>query len=176
MQPQEVLMHSLIRYCFAVAIGLSATTALAEAQGTKASKADEMFIKEAMQGDLAEVNMGKLAQDKAQSDGVKSFGKMLEQDHGEHSQKVQSKAQELGVTPPQEPNATQKAMYDRLSKLSGAKFDEQFVKEMVSDHKKDIGKYEKEAKSKSPLADFAKETLPTLQHHLQTADALEKHK
>jgi putative membrane protein len=176
MQPQEVLMHSLIRYCFAVAIGLSAATALAEAQGTKASKADEMFIKEAMQGDLAEVNMGKLAQDKAQSDGVKSFGKMLEQDHGEHSQKVQSKAQELGVTPPQEPNATQKAMYDRLSKLSGAKFDEQFVKEMVSDHKKDIGKYEKEAKSKSPLADFAKETLPTLQHHLQTAEALEKHK
>src|SRR6185312_2790049 len=174
MQPQEVLMHSLIRYCFAVAIGLSAATALAEAQGTKASKADEMFIKEAMQGDLAEVNMGKLAQDKAQSDGVKSFGKMLEQDHGEHSQKVQSKAQELGVTPPQEPNATQKAMYDRLSKLSGAKFDEQFVKEMVSDHKKDIGKYEKEAKSKSPLADFAKETLPTLQHHLQTAEGLSR--
>ena len=55
---------------------------------------------------------------------------------------------------------TQKAMYERLSNLSGAKFDDQFVKEMVSDHKKDIGKYEKEAKSKSPLADFAKETLP----------------
>ena len=47
---------------------------------------------------------------------------------------------------------------------------------MVSDHKKDIGKYEKEAKSKSPLADFAKETLPTLQRHLQTAEALEKQK
>jgi putative membrane protein len=101
---------------------------------------------------------------------------MLEQDHGEHSQKVQSKAQELGVTPPQEPNAAQKAMYDRLSKISGEKFDSLFVREMVSDHKKDIGKYEKEAKSKSPLADFAKETLPTLQHHLQTAEALEKQK
>jgi putative membrane protein len=169
-------MHPVIKYCFLVAIGLSASAALAETQGTKASRADEMFIKEAMQGDLAEVHMGKLAQAKAESEGVKDFGKMLEQDHGEHSQKVQSKAQELGVTPPQEPNATQKAMYDRLNKLSGAKFDDQFVKEMVSDHKKDIGKYEKEAKSKSPLADFAKETLPTLQHHLQTAEALEKHK
>jgi putative membrane protein len=47
---------------------------------------------------------------------------------------------------------------------------------MVTDHKKDIAKYEKEAKSKGPLADFAKETLPTLQHHLQTAEALEKQK
>ena len=95
-------MHPVIKYCFVVAIGLSANAALAETQGTKASRVDEMFIKEAMQGDLAEVNMGKLAQEKAQSKGVKDFAKMLEQDHGEHSQKVQGKAQELGVTPPQE--------------------------------------------------------------------------
>ena len=164
-------MHPLIKYCFVVAIGLTATSALGQTQSTKSSKADEMFM-----GDLDEVNMAKPAQDKAQTEEVKNFGKMLEQDHGEHSQKVQSKAQELGVTPPQEPNATQKAMYDRLSKISGEKFDSLFVREMVSDHKKDIGKYEKEAKSKSPLADFAKETLPTLQHHLQTAEALEKQK
>jgi putative membrane protein len=85
---------------------------------------------------------------------------MLEQDHGEHSQKVQSKAQELGVTVPQEASAKQKATYDRLSKLSGEKFDSLFVREMVSDHKKDIGTYEMEAKSKSSLADFAKERFP----------------
>jgi putative membrane protein len=66
-------------------------------------------------------------------------------------------------------------MYDRLSKLSGGQFDK-FVKAMVTDHKKDIAKYEKEAKSKGPLADFAKETLPTLQHHLQTAETLAKQK
>src|ERR1700747_1716816 len=101
-----------------------------------------------MQGDLAEVKMGKLAQEKAQSQGVKDFGRMLEQDHGQHSQKVQSKAQELGVTPPQEPNTTQKSEHDRLSKLSGPQFDSQFVRAMVTDHKKDIAKYEKEAKSK----------------------------
>jgi putative membrane protein len=169
-------MYPLIKYCFVVAVGLSISAIIAEAQGTKASKADEMFLKDAMQGDLAEVNMGKLAQEKAQSQGVKDFGKMLEQDHSEHSQKVQSKAQELGVTAPQEPNATQKSMYEHLSKLSDAQFDGQFVKAMVTDHKKDIAEYEKEAKSKSPLADFAKETLPTLEHHLQTAERLIKEK
>jgi hypothetical protein len=45
-------MHPVIKYCFLVAIGLSASAALAETQGTKASRADEMFIKEAMQGTL----------------------------------------------------------------------------------------------------------------------------
>ena len=88
-------------------IGLSASATLA--QGTKASRADETFIKEAMEGDLAEVNMGKLAQEKAQSEGVKDFGKMLEHDHGEHSQKVQSKAQELGVPRPKSPIRPRKA-------------------------------------------------------------------
>ena len=62
-------MHPVIKYCFVVAIGLSASAALSETQGTKASRADEMFIKEAMQGDLAEVNMGKLAQENAQARG-----------------------------------------------------------------------------------------------------------
>jgi len=169
-------MHSLVKHCFVVTVGLYATVAIAAAQGTKASKAEETFIKDAMQGDLAEVNMGKLAQEKAQSQAVKDFGKMLEQDHGQHAQKVQSKAQELGVSAPQEPNVTQKSTYDRLSKLSGGQFDEQFVKAMVTDHKKDIAEYEKEATSRSPLADFAKETLPTLEHHLQTAVSLAKEK
>ena len=50
-----------------------ATASLAQSQS---SRADEMFIKEAMEGDLAEVSMGKLAQDKAQSEGAKNFGKM----------------------------------------------------------------------------------------------------
>jgi len=168
-------MHPVIKYGCFVAVSLCAAVAMAQAQG-KASKADERFIKDAMQGDLAEVSMGKLAQEKAQSQGVKDFGKMLEQDHGEHAQKVQSKAQELGVTAPREPNATQKSMHDRLSKLSSAQFDEQFVKAMITDHKKDIAEYEKEAKSKSPLSDFAKETLPTLEHHLQTAEMLAKEK
>ena len=47
---------------------------------------------------------------------------------------------------------------------------------MVTDHKEDIAKYEEEAKSKGLLADFAKDTLPTLQHHLQTAETLAKQK
>jgi len=138
----------------------------------KASKADQKFLKDAVEGDLAEVNMGKLAQQNGQSEDVKQFGQMLQTDHGQHLQQAQQMAQQMGVTPPTQPTAKQTKVYDRLSKEHGAKFDKAFAQAMVKDHKQDIAAYEKQAKSKGPLASFAQQTVPTLQKHLQSAEAL----
>jgi putative membrane protein len=139
----------------------------------KASKADQAFMKEAIEGDMAEVKMGELAQQKGQSQDAKQFGQMLQQDHSQHLQQAQQMAQQLGVTSPSEPNAKQKQAYDRLSKMSGARFDRAFAQDAVKDHKADIAKYQKEAKSKGPLAQFAQQTVPTLQKHLQAAQSLQ---
>ena len=138
----------------------------------KASKADAQFVTNVLQGDIAEVSIGKLAQQNGGSADVKSFGQMLEQDHGQHLQKAQSLAQQLGVTPPTAPTAGQLAIYNKLSKLNGAAFDKQFAAAMIKDHKEDVAKFQKEAKSKGPVAGFAQETLPVLQKHLQTAQSL----
>jgi len=151
----------------------AATSTSNQAAAQKPSKADQAFLKDAIEGDLAEVKVGELAQQKGQSQDVKNFGQMLQQDHGQHLTQAQQQAQQMGVTPPTEPNAKQKAMYDRLSKLSGTQFDKAFAKDMVKDHKEDIAKYQKEAKGKGPLAQFAQQTLPVLQKHLQTAQGLE---
>lgn len=139
----------------------------------KASKADQRFLKEAIEGDLSEVNMGKLAQQNGESQDVKQFGEMLQTDHGQHLQKVQAMAEQMGVTPPTAPSAKEKAIYERLSKEHGARFDKQFAAAMVKDHKQDIAKYEKEAKKKGELAQLAQQTLPTLQKHLKTAQAID---
>jgi putative membrane protein len=144
-----------------------------QAAAQKPSKADEAFVKDAIQGDLAEVKVGELAQQKGQSQDAKSFGQMLQQDHSQNLQQAQQLAQQLGVTPPTEPNAKQKAMYDHLNKLSGAQFDKAFAQGMVKDHKEDIAKFQKQTKSKGPTAQFAEQTLPVLQKHLQTAQSLE---
>ena len=139
----------------------------------KASKAEQHFLIEGMQGDMAEVQLGKLAQQKGQSEDVKQFGQMLEQDHSQHLQQAQQEAQQLGINAPQQVNAKQKATYERMSKLTGAQFDKQFTKHEVQDHKKDIAEYQKQAKSKGPLAQFAQQTVPVLQKHLQAAEAAE---
>ena len=66
-------------------------------------------------------------------------------------------------------------MYDKMSKLSGTEFDRTFAREMVADHKKDVAEFKRESQKKNdPVADFAKQTLPTLQKHLDDAEKLEK--
>ena len=132
------------------------------------------FIAEAVQGNLAEVQMGQLAQSKGKSDGVKQFGKMLETAHGAANEQATAVATQIGANSPSEPNTKQKKTYDMMSKLSGAKFDREFASHMVADHKTDIAKYNKAAKGNGPAADYAKQTLPTLNNHLQAAQSLNK--
>jgi len=76
------------------------------------------------------------------------------------------------MTAPTAPNKKQKADYDKMSKLSGAKFDKEFAAHMVADHKKDIKEYEKAAKKQDAVGNYAKETLPTLRKHLENAQSL----
>nr|WP_271604571.1 DUF4142 domain-containing protein [Bradyrhizobium sp. CCBAU 11434] len=83
----------------------------------KASKHDQHFLVEAIQGDLSEVKVGQLAQQKAQSDQAKQFGKMLEQDHSDNLNQAQQLADAQGVQAPSEPNSEQKAIYDKLNGL-----------------------------------------------------------
>ena len=135
-------------------------------------KASQKFLKEAIEGNLAEVKMGGLAQKNGQSDKVRSFGQMLQKDHSDANQKATAAANQLGMSPPTESNKKQKTMYDRMSKLSGDNFDREFAKHMVADHKKDIKAYEKEAKKNDAAGAYAKEALPTLHKHLETSQSL----
>lgn len=133
----------------------------------------DAFIKEAIQGNLAEVKLGKLAQEKGQSAGVKNFGAHLEKDHSQANKNALDTAKSLGVTAPTEPNKQQKETYDKLSKLSGDEFDKEFVKDMVKDHKKDVHEYTEHSKSTDAVGTYAKETLPHLKQHLQEAESLQ---
>lgn len=135
----------------------------------------EEFLTKAIQGNMAEMKMGELAQTKGQSQEVKSFGAMLVKDHGEANGKAMAAAKAMGVTPPTEPNGEQKKMATEMEKLSGATFDKAFAKHMVEDHKKDVAEYEKESKASDGQAtSYASETLPTLRKHLEMAQSLTK--
>jgi putative membrane protein len=136
--------------------------------------AGQAFITKAIQGNLAEVQMGQLAQEKGQNADVKSFGQQLVKDHNDANTRATAVANQIGATPPTEPNKKQKADYAKLSKLSGDAFDKQFATHMVMDHKKDIKEYQTDSKKKDPTADYASQTLPTLQQHLETAQGLTK--
>lgn len=153
-------------------LGASLVVALVASTSFAQDRASQNFLKAAIEGNLAEVEMGQLAQKNGNSDGVRSFGQMLENDHGAAHQMATSVANSLGVTPPTAPNSQQKATYDRMAKLSGANFDREFLKHTIDDHKKDISEYEKQAKKNDAAGLYATEALPTLRQHLETAQSL----
>ena len=130
------------------------------------------FITEAIQGNLGEVNVEKLAQDKGASPQVKSFGAMLTTDHTDANQKANEAAVALRVSAPTKPGPKQKEVSDELSKLSGAQFDRRFTRLMIEDHKKDIAEYEKASKADDAAGKYARDVLPTLRKHLQAAEQL----
>jgi len=152
--------------------GAALMAVLLSSNGWAQDKESQTFLTEAMEGNFAEVQMGQLAQKNGTAQGVKTFGQMLEKDHGDANRKAKAAADALKMTAPTGPNTKQKADYDRIAKLTGAAFDSEFAKHMVMDHENDIKAYEKEATKNDAAGAYAKETLPTLRKHLQTAQSL----
>lgn len=147
--------------------------AVADTKGAAAtiSSGDKDFIMEAACGGMAEVALGELAQQKGQSDAVKQFGKHMIDDHGKANNELKELAGRKGVVVPAALKPKYQKVVDALSKLSGAEFDKQYMREMVKDHENDVAAFQKEAdKGKdADLTAWARQTLPTLQDHLKMA-------
>jgi len=80
-------------------------------------------------------------------------------------------ASQQSVTLPTDLSAQDQATKDRLSQLHGDAFDKAYLKDMVTDHKKDVAECKRESTSGSDpqVKQFATQTLPTLQNHLPMA-------
>src|SRR5262245_19167477 len=142
-----------------------------ESKSAKLPRADEKFLKNAAEGSLAEVKLGKLAEQRAASDGVKQFGKRMATDHQKAYDELKQLASQKGVMMPTALDRTNQALYDRLATLSVAAFDRAYMTEMVKDHDRDVKEFQKEASSaKDPdLKSWASTTLSTLKEHQEQA-------
>jgi putative membrane protein len=148
-----------------------AKAADSDASSSKLDAMDRHFIHKAGQGGLAEVELGKLAAEKGQSDEVKKFGQRMVDDHSKANDQLKQLAESKGVTLPTDLSAKDKATKARLDKLSGEKFDRAYMNDMVQDHTKDVSEFKKESTTAkdSDVKNFASQTLPTLQDHLKEA-------
>ncbi len=129
---------------------------------------DRQFAKQAAMGSMAEIEMAKLAQDRASSDRVKDFARQLEQDHQNASEELKRIAANTNIDLPTELDPKHRQVLDRLSKLSGARFDREFKRAQVRDHQEDVREFRKYAEQGShpELKTFASNTLQKLEHHL----------
>lgn len=137
---------------------------------------DAHFVMEAAKGGMAEVELGKLATEKASSDEVKKFGQRMVDDHSKANDELKTLAQSKNITLPTAPDSKDKALMDKLSKLSGDAFDRAYMQEMVKDHKKDVSEFRSVSKSgkDADIKAWASKTLPTLEDHLKLAQDANK--
>jgi putative membrane protein len=142
-----------------------------QAQKHKLSERDRNFAKEAALGGMAEVELGKLAQQNAHKEDVKQFGAKMVQDHTNINQQLMPILAAKDVTAPTQLDEKHRKTLDKLSKMRGAEFDRTYMHDMVEDHEKDVKKFRQEAEhgNDADLKAFAQKTLPVLEEHLKLA-------
>jgi len=138
-------------------------------------RADRNFIEKMAQHNLAEIELGKVAEKNASSDEVKRFGREMVEDHTKANEELKKIADSKGVTLPTEPDRSHRRALDKMQKKTGADFDRDFVSDMVKDHKSDLKDFQKEARNaKDPdVKSFAEKNEATIQKHLDMAQQME---
>ena len=155
----------------------SMSSAKKDTMGTMAVNDDVAdFAVKAANGGMMEVDLGKLAEQKGVSKGVKDFGTMMVKEHSKLNDELKSLAASKNITLPTTVGSDMQKQIDDLRKDSARQFDKNYIDKMVSDHKDDIDLFEKAAKNSkdSAFKNFAVKALPTLYKHLGAAKAIVK--
>jgi putative membrane protein len=135
----------------------------------------DAFMTEAAKGGMAEVELSRLATTKSKNAEVKKFAQQMIQDHTNANTELKQLAGKKNVTLPTELDAEHKAEKDKLSGLSGAEFDKEYVNAMVADHEKSVSLFKTQANNgtDADAKAFAAKTLPKLQGHLDMIKAMQ---
>jgi len=139
-----------------------------------AAAPDASFYKTLAQGGIAEVEAGKLAQQKGADPKVKDFGAMMVKDHSAANEQLKALAAGKGMDLPGSSSTSQMAAKAKLEVLSGGTFDKSYVEEQVKAHRETVELLKKEiATGQDPDAKaFAQKVLPTVESHLRAINQI----
>ena len=158
--------------------GAAGTTGTAGTSGL--SSGDAEFVKEQLTMGTAEVELGKLAQERGSHPDVKNYGQMMEVDHrmaGEELKEIANRAQGKAAhdIAGKEAHGEHTELGNELAKLSGGEFDRRYMDEMAKDHEKGISALEAKAERADhpQIREWAAKTLLKMRNHLAKAKAVQ---
>jgi putative membrane protein len=142
--------------------------------GMHANDADHLFIKEASIGGMAEIEAGKLAEQRAKRPAVKDFARQMVTDHTKANDGLRPLQRATNGSAPKDPDMDHQVMRTQLSTLKGDAFDQAYLRAQVMDHQKTAQLLEWEIGSgqNDQVTAYAKATLPIVLDHLQHAQKL----
>lgn len=142
---------------------------------TPQSFSDHAFVTKALEGGMAEVQLGELAQQKSQSQDVKQFAQKMVADHSQMGDKwLKPIAQQMGVSAPKGPSKKEKKLIEKLQGLNGTDFDTAYIQAMLKDHKDDLKEFQSEAQvAENPnLKQIAQQGSTIISQHLQIIEQI----
>jgi putative membrane protein len=183
--------HKLMRTAFAAGLALllgapllqaqteSTNSSMGGASGAKhrgqLSEKDYKFAVKAARGGMEEVELGQLAEQKANNEAVRSFGQKMVTDHSKANDDLKQIVAQKGATLPTQLTHKEHATMEDLQKATGADFDKTYVRAMLKDHREDVKEFKEASKDlQDPeLRSFAAKTLPVLEEHLKMVESME---
>lgn len=132
------------------------------------SAAEQAFMMDAAQGGMAEVELGRLAEQRGASAQVRDFGRMMVQQHTQTNQELIAIARRLGVVLPASLSPAAQAAQARLQTTQGGEFDRQYVEQQAAGHfeQRSLFQFAANNAENPELRGFAQKTLPVIERHL----------
>lgn len=148
---------------------------------------DRDFVEESLASGMAEVQLGELARDRASSEEVRQFAQMMVRDHTQSGEQLKQIAQQHSLTVPAAIDDEHQELRERLSGLSGAEFDREYMDAMVQSHEDVMDRLESRTDPgvlggpgtsrpgegndavEASINQWAAGALPTVRQHLEEA-------
>jgi putative membrane protein len=156
--------------------------------GSAVSAGDRAFVDDLTIANMAEVELGRMAMERAASPEVKKFGDMMVKDHSKAGEELKQIAMQHVIPIPAGLDQQHQDLRMKLSTLKGAEFDREYMSAMVEGHEDVVDRLQTRAsedrfgddkgtvtpeRSDNPVEasinQWAAAALPTVRHHLDEA-------
>jgi putative membrane protein len=172
--PETAMTATRITLISFLLLGLLGAARSVHAQEAKIDKGDRRALARLAQSDMAEIQTGKLAAEKASNPDVKKYAQHMVDEHTQMLEEGRKLAQSKGVKPPASTDKKHQAALEKLKGLSGDEFDRQYMQQMVRDHREVLKLAQKTANAgkDAELKAHAQKGTPHIEEHLKTAQQL----
>lgn len=135
---------------------------------------DAQFVVKAGECDLAEINIGRIAAQRASRPEIRQFANQLVQDHTANLNRLNEMANRNRWKVAERMDQEHQQLFQKLAGMQGQDFDREFVSKMVDGHKKVAEMYQNASQNckNADLKSFATQTLATIRQHEQAVQRL----
>lgn len=127
------------------------------------SRSDRAFLEWAIQIEIQQQDMGKIAQRRAQTPAIRQLGTYLVERHTQAESRLRPVASGLGVALSNRLSASHLRVQRRFKSIANANFDREFIRHEVGDYRYFISHFEAAAASRNrPIRQYATNELANL--------------